>query len=223
MPAERQAFGFFCRVGAPPLAWGRKQIQIPKRCVFWFVEIRTMDKSRSLVVMSVTHHRQNSLECIPTHIYCYTVCLQATFQLDKKYYMLVQHSVMMWWLQWNIMKASYSRYWISDISKTLCINRFSSLYSMHQYYSQHYCRSFLGNGNLIFSSNTINTADTNFNSTWPYRTVGLDWSKVCVPSRISDCNQALSCQKMNKSMKVCVNVICGTSPLTCMILSVKVK
>jgi hypothetical protein len=28
----------------PPFSWGRKQIQFPKRCVFYFLEYRTMDK-----------------------------------------------------------------------------------------------------------------------------------------------------------------------------------
>jgi hypothetical protein len=39
----KESFWFFCRVGAP-LPWGRKQIRFPKRCVFLFVEIPTMDK-----------------------------------------------------------------------------------------------------------------------------------------------------------------------------------
>jgi hypothetical protein len=28
----------------PSLTWGRKQVQFPKRCVFWYLEFRTMDK-----------------------------------------------------------------------------------------------------------------------------------------------------------------------------------
>jgi hypothetical protein len=41
----------------PPLTQRRKRIQFPKRCIFWFLEHRTMDK-----VVSVLHHRRNRLE-----------------------------------------------------------------------------------------------------------------------------------------------------------------
>jgi hypothetical protein len=46
---NRRGYGkflFFFALGPPPppLACERKQIQFPKRCVFWFVEIRTMDE-----------------------------------------------------------------------------------------------------------------------------------------------------------------------------------
>jgi hypothetical protein len=34
------------RVGVSPLTWKRKQIQFPKRCVFYFLEYRTMDEVR---------------------------------------------------------------------------------------------------------------------------------------------------------------------------------
>jgi hypothetical protein len=49
----------------PPLARGRKQIQFPKRCVFWFVEIWTMDKVQ----------KPSSNECF---LYCLLLCSKPT-------------------------------------------------------------------------------------------------------------------------------------------------
>jgi hypothetical protein len=43
----------------PPFTWGRKQIHFPKRCVFFYLEFRTMDKVQKPSYSSVIHHRQN--------------------------------------------------------------------------------------------------------------------------------------------------------------------
>jgi hypothetical protein len=54
------------RVVVTPFAWGRKQIQFPKSNVLAFYSWR-WTKSRTSVLLNVTHHRQNPLN--PKRIY----------------------------------------------------------------------------------------------------------------------------------------------------------
>jgi hypothetical protein len=43
---------------------GRKQIQFPKRRIFYFLEQRTMEEVQNPVILCVMHHRQKTLEAI---------------------------------------------------------------------------------------------------------------------------------------------------------------
>jgi hypothetical protein len=58
-PLERelQSLNDQTQVSLHPFIWGRKQIQFLKRCVFLYLEFRTMD--RNPVILCVIHHRQN--------------------------------------------------------------------------------------------------------------------------------------------------------------------